>query len=282
MLALVNFLYVVFFSIALADDETDRVEAVLCSASPQQYDQHLVWKIADLEMDKSEAQIAAQVIIPIEEFDENKFPVIVLYHIDALDSFHRLRRVSEWLDKSPEDRSKEGITLGDERREKIYVAIWSDGRIIWGKLEADIDRGVTPRYIHSFSGLDKNIVYFQSQISTKKVEILVSEINKLDLWQGAAEVFAPFHVGRCYLFVINDNRLSSFIVPDINWPRSGGSGCGITAGKWERAVRLLLFEVIPKQGEKVEITIKQAKLQDKKTGAVRRISFPDVVVDSAR
>ena len=207
-----------------------------------------------------------KMIIPIrfEEIGKNEFPVVLLYHYDHVEPLQRM------LDPSLRLRHKP----------KFYVVLWRDGRIVWGMLETDIHRGISPRYMHSFSGIDINIVYFQSQISTEKVEILISEINKFDLWQDVREVISPFNVGSCSLFVQDGGSFSSFIVPDINWPRSVGSGCGIVAEKWGRVAKLLL-DVIPEQGKEVEVIIKQTRIQDAR-GAVRRISFPDIVIDSAR
>ena len=186
--------------------------------------------------------------IQVEKIDENKLPVVSFFHRDAP------RRGQAMFEPN----------LRQEPKPRFYVVLWSDGRIIWGKLEADIDRGVgMPIYMHSFSNAEENVVYFQSRISTEKVEILVSEINKLDIWEDSGAVLSPFHVGSCFLFVQNDNQFFSFVVPDINWPRSVGSGSAVVAKKWERVARLLL-ELIPCHGEKIDIKIKEVLVNDKK------------------
>jgi len=183
--------------------------------------------------------------IQIEKIDEKTLPVVLLYHYDFVDSLQKMA--------DPDLRQR--------HRPKFYLALWGDGKVIWGKLAADIDRGVgAPKYPHSFNGIENGVVYFQSQISTDKVEELVSEINGFNLRQDADKVFAPFHVGSTYLFVRNDDRFYLFTVPDINWPRTVGSGCMVVAEKWQRTARLLLG-VIPDQGEKVDMNDKKAICQ---------------------
>lgn len=263
MLALAIFVMECVFSVSLAD-EPDVAE-ILQHTDGMITRERVIRYMKGLGTQGATAN--ERMKIPIQEFDDRKFPIIVLYHVDYLD---RLQRLSELLDKS-----QEKTELLDKSLEKIYVAIWDDGRIIWGKLETDIDRGIgKPKYVHSFDGNDKNILYFQSQISIEKTKDLVSKIDQLGYWEDRNEILVSLmHAGTCRLFFHGERNFFLCGTPGISWDTCVGTGI---ANTWGQAIRLIL-DIIPDQGDKVEITIEKALVKGKDVDIAHYICFPEVV-----
>jgi len=183
-------------------------------------------------------------------------PVILLYY----DGPYRR------LASSPQDTR--------DRGPKFCLALWNDGKIIWGKPESNqsLGSGVPSLYRRFRSFEEDDMYYFQSQISTDKIEAFFREIDKIDCWQYSRKGFLVHDVPRWNMFFQNDNRIFSygFYNSDLDGGWNGEVNC--------RQIVELVLGLIPDQGEKVEITIKEALVKNTGTNNVSFI-FPEVVCD---
>jgi hypothetical protein len=249
MVALALFAVGVFLSIALAK-----------KAIGTEYSLHLD--------SASDASVNINDMTQVEKIDRKTFPVVLLYHTFKAS---RLQSVSEI---SPQ----------------FYIALWDDGKIIWGKLEPSRDNDIIASQFALSSDDVNSVTYLQSQISAEKVEAFFSAINDIAFWQYSKKSIVFPDTSSCCLFIQKDNQLLTITVPGIAWPlypfkASIRAGDETFAEAWQRIANLIL-ELIPEQGEKVDITIKRVIIKGEGIfyfpEAVKAGSKPDIGQEGAR